>query len=305
MKRKDGAGMRGLRESILIGILLFCVCSAEGAGGRLAAGVLEETLEFAARRSGRVLSGAAKVDLERTLLKMSTKYGDDILVLVRRGGLEVLEQGARHGDRFWRLCREVPEASRSLALHADELLPLAERIGPEVLRLEAKMPGTAVRAVGEFGDDGIRLLSAQSPENITRLLGYAAKADSPATRKLLLETCAKSKDPSKFLNALNWKNIMAGGLSTAAILAAARISDGLREGVKDPAVAADVISSLSAPVRYGLFALIIILLMPLLVRCISRSIAVWKKSRRNDECRIPSSEHSESGKDPSEEEERK
>ena len=279
MKREESVGMKRISQCVLSGVLFFCVCSAEGAGVRLAAGVMEETLEFAARRSGRVLSATAKVNLERSLVKLSAKYGDDVLVLVRRGGLEVLEQGARHGDRFWRLCREVPEASRSLALHADELLPLAERIGPEVLRVEAKVPGMAVRAAREFGDDGIRLLSTQSPENITRLLGYAAKADSPATKKLLLETCAKSKDPSKFLNALNWKNIMAGGLSTAAILAAARISDGLREGVKDPAVAAGVINTLSAPVRYGLSALIVILLMPLGVKSVSRCRAAWKKDK--------------------------
>ena len=273
------SGMNRCAAGYLIVLLLISVYPAQGAGGTLLARLLAETLEIAARRSGRILSGASKLHLERSLLRASTKYGDDILLSVRRGGLEVLEQGARHGDRFWRLCREVPEASRSLALHADELMPLAERIGPEALRLEAKVPGAAIRGVREFGDGGVKILAKQSPEDITRLVGYAAKADSPATKKIFLETFAKAKNPSKFLDALNWKNIMAAGLSSAAILSAAKVSDGLQDGLKQPETAERVVNKLSAPIRYGLYALIMIFLLPLGVRSIGRSWTAWKKNR--------------------------
>ena len=261
-------------------ILFSVVClSAQAAGVRLLASSLDENLEIAARRSGRVLSEGTKIQLKRSMLKLSSEYGDDVCKLVREGGLEILEQGIRHGDEFWKCCKAVPGASRSLALHADELLPLTRRIVNDVLLLESKVPGSALRAVRLFGDDGIPMLARHSPEDISRFLGYAAKADSPATGKLLLETGTKSKNPSKFLDALNWKHIMAGGVSAAAIISAYQVSDGLREAVKNPAVAENIIRSSLAPVRYGLYLLLTILLFPLGIKGLCRGISVWKKRK--------------------------
>ncbi len=83
-------------------------------------------------------------------------------------------------------------------------------------------------------------IAQHSPEEVLRLLGYMAKADSPATKKLFAETVMKSKETSVFLRALNCKNIMTGGLTTAAIIFAYKVSDGLQEGVKNPEAAKHV-----------------------------------------------------------------
>ena len=223
--------------------------------------IVDETLEIAAKRSGRVLSKTAEKKLGVELLEMAGKYGDDVMPLVREGGLEVLEQGAKHGEDFWRLCKQVPSASRAMALHADDLIPLAKRIGPEVLEIEAKSPGMAARIASEFGDDAVKVLAKHNPQDATRLLGYAAKADSPETSKLLYETYAKSSNPSAFLDNLNWKHIMAGGLSAAAIVAAYKTSDGLQEGLKNPEVAKEVSKSVTRPVSFFLYGVAALVLM--------------------------------------------
>ncbi len=265
----------------IFAVMVFCsaVVSFHAAGTKLLTKPIEETLEFAAKRSGRAIAESSKLTLGREMLKITAKHGDDILPLVRNGGLEVLEQGIRHGDDFWKLCKAVPEASRSLALHSDELLPLAKRIGPDVLFLETKAPGLSARFAKEFGDDGVRFVAQHSPQDVPKLLGYASKADSPSTKHLFFETYRKSKNPSAFLQALNWKNIMAAGLSSAAIISAYKISDGIQDGLKDPEAAKQVVNTALSPFRYALYALFAILLIPLGVKCAGRCIAAWKKNK--------------------------
>ena len=236
---------------IVLGLLSVHV---EAGGAKVVIKAVEETIETAAKRSGRVLTKTAESRLGRELLEATAKYGDDVMPLVREGGLEVLEQGAKHGDDFWRLCKTVPASSRALALHADELMPLVRRIGPEVLQIEVHSPGMAARIAGDFGDDAVRLL-AKRPQDTTRLLGYAAKADSPETAKLLYETYAKSTDPSAFLARLNWKHIMAAGLSTAAIVVAYKTSDGVQSALENPETAEHISSTITKPVGYS-FAII-------------------------------------------------
>ena len=242
---------------LLLGLLVFHVDGK----AKVASKIVDETLEVAAKRSGRVLSKTAEKKLGVELLETAGKYGDDIMPLVREGGLEVLEQGAKHGDDFWRLCKQVPSASRAMALHADDLIPLAKRIGPEVLEIEAKTPGMASKIASEFGDDAVKVLAKHNPQETTRLLGYAAKADSPETSHLLYETYAKSSNPSAFLDNLNWKHIMAGGLSAAAIVAAYKTSDGLQEGLKNPEVAKEVSKSVTRPVSFFLYGVAALVLM--------------------------------------------
>lgn len=274
-----GGKMMSMFRNLVMMMIFSAAVSVHAAGAKLLTKSVEETLEFAAKRSGRPLAEGTKITLGREMLKITAKHGDDVLPLIRNGGLEVLEQGIRHGDDFWKLCKAVPEASRSLALHSDELLPLAKRIGPDVLHLESKAPGLAVRFAKEFGDDGVRFVARKAPQDASQLLGYASKADSPATKRLFFETYQKSKNPSAFLQALNWKNIMAGGLSTAAIVSAYKVSDGIQEGIKDPKAAKQVVDTTLSPFRYALYALFAILLIPLGIKSVRWSIAAWKKSK--------------------------
>jgi len=194
--------------------------------------ILQEVIEQAAKVSGKTLSQSSKEAAELAMKKAIAAHGDDVLKIVRVGGLETLEQGAKHGDDFWRLCARSPQAARSLALHADDLIPLARRIGPEVVELEARLPGMTMQIVEHYGDDGLRALTKAPADDISRLVCGAKNADSPATRKLLLNTYEKSKNGTKFLEKINWKVVAATGLSAAAITAAYKVSDGMETALE-------------------------------------------------------------------------
>jgi len=257
-------------KRVILGVLMLglWIPGLHAAGEKLVTRAVMETLEIAAKKSGKTLSAGTRRHWSKVLARSAAKYGDDILPMVRKGGFEVLEQGAKHGDDFWRLCKAAPSGARALALHADDLMPLARRIGPDVLKLEAHAPGLSLRAAQEFGDDGVRLLASVPSEDAVRLIGYAGKADTPAIKKLLLESYRTSKNPTVFLKHLDWKVIMATGLSAAAITGSYKVSNGIEEGVKTlsethPEVARDVISDTLSPFRYGLYALFCVLLLPL------------------------------------------
>ena len=204
--------------------------------------VIQEVLEQAAKVSGKSLTPASKEAAELALKKAIASHGDDILRIVREGGLETLEQGAKHGDDFWRLCAHSPRAARSLALHADDLLPIARRIGPEVAELEARAPGMTMQIAEHYGDDGIRALTKAPADDISRLVCGAQNADSPATRELLLNTYKKSKNGATFLSKIDWKVVAASGLSASAIISAYKLSDGVETVIEQegPAVTKNI-----------------------------------------------------------------
>ena len=209
--------------------------------------VIQEVLEQAAKVSGKTLTPASKEAAEIAMKKAIASHGDDILRVMRIGGLETLEQGAKHGDDFWRLCAHSPQAARSLALHADDLLPIARRIGPEVAELEARVPGMTLKIAEHYGDDGVRALTKAPADDISRLVCGAQNADSPATRELLLNTYQKSKNGAKFLSKIDWKIVVATGLSAAAITSAYKVSDGMETALEKhgPEVTKNVAKTLS------------------------------------------------------------
>ena len=187
-----------------------------------------KTVQIAAKRSGRVLTPAARIAMEKAAAKAFAQYGDDVLRVLEKGGLEALKQGERHGKDFWRLsAHATPQAARSLALHADTLMPLARRIGPDFVTLEGKVPGLAAECVRLFGDDAAKSLAHAPAGEITQLVGYARRANSPQTVSVLNEAYRKSN--GKVLKYLNWKHIMAAGLSTGAIISAYKLSGGVAE----------------------------------------------------------------------------
>jgi len=189
-----------------------------------------EALEFAMKKfPTRVLRPGTKKALEETLEKAAKQHGDNVFNLVRSGGIELIEQGGKHGDELWRLALKYPNAARTLALHGDDLLPVVRRLGPEVLELELRNPGLGLKAVETFGDDAAKALAKAPPEHVPVLLGYAGKANDPATRRLLLDTYAKSSNKAAFIAAFNWKNVMAVGLATGTVIAAYQVSDGVQE----------------------------------------------------------------------------
>lgn len=215
-------------------LMLVLVCVFFGMANTALAGaagkILTETVEIAAKRSGRALSPTAKAVARRTLADCVRHYGDDALKIASRGGLEAIDCMAKYGDDFIRLTGHSPDAARILALHADELMPLAQRIGPEFMKLETKVPGLGARAVQTFGDDAVPRLAKMSADDAAKVIALGCRADSPQTAKMLL--AAAEKTGGKVLQHLDAKRILAYGLSAAMITGAYKVSGGVAEAVK-------------------------------------------------------------------------
>ena len=212
----------------------------------------DEAIEHAARLSGKMLTPMMKKTTEQALASACMQYGDDVVLkVVANGGLEAIEQGVKHGEAFWRLGAQAPEAARMLVLYTDELLPIAKRIGPEFLRLESHVPGLGMKAVSSFGDDAVKFLAKLPAGDATRIIAYGAKADSPMTAQLLLKACKNTGNA--ILNHLDRSKIIAYGLTGSMVTAAWRltgtvdkISQELVDGVKtDPVTTKQIIEHIS------------------------------------------------------------
>lgn len=247
-------------SAVIFALTIMVNNSAANPAVKVAARYWDEVAGAMAKISGRELAGsAARKALTAQLRTAAAKHGDDIIKAARYGGVELAEAAAKHGDDVWKFAVKCPAGARQLALHTDELLPLARRIGPEVLELEARKPGIARRIFQEFGDDGIRALSKAPAKDLPVLAGYAAKADSPAARSLLLEYYGKTG--GKILKKLNWKTIAASGLSVAVITAAYKTADSAGEALetmaeKNPETIKDIMTNgfnrITAPIVWPL-----------------------------------------------------
>ena len=181
-----------------------------------------EVAELALKRSGRMLTPALKKTTEEAIVRASKQYGDDVLKVVANGGQEAIEQGAKHGEAFWRLGAQVPEAARRLTLNADDLLPIAKRIGPDFLKLEAHAPGLGMKAVAAFSDDAVKYIVKLPFKDAAAIIAYGAKPDSQKTLQLLLKTYEKSG--SAILKHLNGPRIIAYGLTSSMVITAWRLT---------------------------------------------------------------------------------
>jgi hypothetical protein len=197
---------------------------------KVGAKYLDDVLEIASKVSGKTLTPAGRKLALTQLRNVVARHGDEAILAARKGGLELIAVAEKYGDDVWKFAGRVPAGARALAMRPRELLPLTRRIGTEVLELEARSPGMTRHVVKNFGDEGVRYFAKHVPaHDATRLMGYAGKADRPATRGMLLDYYKKGG--THFLEKLNWKHIMAGGLSAAAITAAYQVSDGIQEGL--------------------------------------------------------------------------
>ena len=225
---------KALRIATLVGALMALSTGASQAyiapAVKVGAKYLDNALEIASKVSWKTLTPAGRKLALTQLRNTVVKHGDEAILAARKGGFELLAVAEKHGDDVWKFASRVPSGARALAMRPRELLPLTRRIGTEVLELEAKSPGITRHVVKNFGDDGVRYFAKHVPtRDAARLVGYVEKADSPATRRMLLDHYKKGG--TLFLEKLKWKQIMAGGLSAGAITAAYQISDGIQEGL--------------------------------------------------------------------------
>lgn len=275
-----------MKKIFLIMSFIMCVMSLQASPS----GIIRKAIEVAAKVSGKTLSNSSRRAAQKSLTQAFRIYGDDVLRTVQKGGLEAIKAGEKYGDDFWRLTKNAPPAAiRSLALNSEKLMPIAARMGKDFMVLEGKAPGLGARVVAEFGDDAAKKIAkTASADDISKLCGYARKADSPATKKMLLEKYLSGG--SQFLNNLSWKKILATGLSAAAITSAYKISNGIEHGIettaeKEPKSFVEIVSDFTAPFKWGIFFLLLFLIYPVfkLVVWLSSQIKLPEKTTNADD----------------------
>ena len=226
---------------------------------------IREALELASRKSGREIVGtSAREATEQTLERSAAKFGNRVFAAASDGGLELIEATTKYGDDVMKYAVEVtPAARRALALNTETLLPIARRVGPEALELEAKAPGLAGKVFACYGDDAGKMIARNVPaDDIPRLVAYAERADSQATRDILLQTYRR--EGKTLFERIPPKLVLAGGLTTAMLYTAfqwGKVPGEIADKIKnDPAAATGL-----AKHFIGLVGLIVAMIVVLLL----------------------------------------
>lgn len=192
---------------------------------------------MAFKKSSRELTEtAAREAAEEAVETGMAKYGPRAARAVADGGVELVEAAAKHGDDVIRVAVEAtPVARRLIALEPGRVMPLVRELGVEAIEIEAKSPGLARRVFTTFGDDGARQIARQVPaEDMPRLLAYAEKTDTVATRRLLLEVY-KKEGPSIFRR-IPPSLVLATGLSASMLYGTHRVTaplDATGDAIRD------------------------------------------------------------------------
>lgn len=239
--------------------------------------VVEATVARAAKRGGVELAEhGAKDAATTTLTRLVKSHGNEVLKVVDDAGLGLLEAVPRYGDEVVELALKAsPAARRALVQNLPELVPLARRVGMEALELEAKSPGLAGRVFQVFGDDAGRVVARHVPaDDLPRLLKYAEKADTPATRKALLETY--QKEGKHLFERIPPKLVLATGLSLSMLYGTHEVTGPFRameDAIRSsPSLAGDAVRVLFAW-GTGLVLVVVLLL------CWRLGLMPWHRKR--------------------------
>lgn len=212
-----------IRPTSVCVIALFLLAVPETASASPLTVLVRETIERACIVSGRdLVERGARESLEHATTAAVRRHGPAAARAIQSGGIELIEATARHGDDVLAFAKAVgPAGARALALEADRLLPLARRYGPAMLDLEARVPGLGSRVFATFGKElGPAVAREAATADLPRLVLAAGRADSPATRAMLWQ--GYKQGGGEFLKRIDWKVVMATGVSLALIDAAHR-----------------------------------------------------------------------------------
>jgi len=267
----------------LMVLCAFGVFSSLAAAEPVVKIAVREALELAFRKSGREIADkSAREAMELTLERNAAKFGDKVLSAAGDGGLELIEATAKYGDDVMQFAVEAsPGARRILALNAETLLPLARRVGPEALEVEAKAPGLASKIFASFGDDAGKIIANSVPgDDLPRLLTYAEKADSQATRELLLK--AYKKEGKTLFERIPAKLVLATGLTAALLYGTVIVTTPIGHTIdKNPEVVKEVLNH-----SINVFGIIIGLVVILLLWRFS--LLPWHRKKKGTTTSTPS-----------------
>jgi hypothetical protein len=116
-----------------------------------------------------------------------------------RGGWQLLEASARYGDEIWTVVRRVP--------------------------------GMTQRAADQFGRQSLARLSKAPPQEVTRLIGNAERAENPKVREVLFERWARGG--GRVLAKLDKRTslILVSGLTLATLEVARGVAHGAEQAI--------------------------------------------------------------------------
>lgn len=226
------------RILILAITVAFSYSTLAGAGGLVLKGVFrtwDELAKVALKASGKVATGDAVKASAKEIEKIASRYGDDIAEVAMRGGVEVAEQSLKHGGSFVRYVKTAAtysdDAVKAIARNADDVVRYTAKYGDDVVALGCKAPGVFTRGIALVEKSGVenvgqtlKVVATQIPdEQIPQVFGAIQK--NPTVAKQFLEGVVKGgKYFVDKIFAVNGKQIMAGTLGTAAIIAASNLT---------------------------------------------------------------------------------
>jgi len=249
-----------MRSIITLALLLLAIPPLLCAQANKVAGVIAE----------RALAPIAKEAAEQTAKEVAGKVAATVgKQLAESTEAQLAKAIAANGAEVGTLALRVPEAAEMLARNAKVLLPLTERLGDDVLRLEARAPGIAELAAKNYGKEELpRLLKLSEPE-MKGVISLSTHATEPRAAMLLLEETEKGG--MKFLEKISGTQILATGLSVASILAVQGTLEKIPAGPETTAAIGDFFSKLLSPVSAVAAALL----------AAWGSLAIWRNHRRN------------------------
>ncbi len=191
----------------------------------LRASITSEIIERLANLSGHFMDDAGRAAAREGLEAGLKRYGDEAVQLTEKGGLDLPQAAARHGDEVWRLARLSPEAPRALAARAEPLLQLGRKFGDEAVMLEIKAPGTAEVLASRLSPAQLSGLAARATES--ELKHMAALAIHSTPRQLATAATICRRGGGRALGWLTPARIATTGFATALMIAAWRAPESL------------------------------------------------------------------------------
>lgn len=216
-----------MKSPFILATLLCITLSSPVLANPLTRRLVAEALKVSGRET---LEAGAREAAERAAATAIQRLGGEWAEkLIQSGGYELLEAAARHGDDVLTQAARCPAAARYIGACPQEALILGSRLGDDAILLEARVPGMAEQAATLLGRESLPRLAQAPPTEVTRLIGYAARADSPATRRVLQQSW--EKHGNALLGELNKHKtlILTGGLTTSMIMVADGVQDAIQE----------------------------------------------------------------------------
>ena len=249
---------------IVCALLVGAAVSA-GPAGLVVKGAVhmwDEVAKIALKVSGKAADDVAVKAASKSLRGVAAKYGDDAARLAADGGMEVAESIGRHGPAALKIMKKSRALSKKIlkeaARHADDMLRLAPKYGDDILRVNAHLPGQsarvlkALKSAGVAEKRGLRIIAEVTPDNAAQVLAVVEK--NSRVSDLFLRCVERGGSP--YVDKLignSHRLALAGGLSTAAVMTAYRMTaasaasaealtteqDLAREIIRDPGASAE------------------------------------------------------------------